>query len=72
MAARHYLQATGEHFQNALENTAHNTAQSGLGHDDDAQERPAPPEEPSTDNCRQYYTSVQIAEEGLEPPTRGL
>jgi len=69
VAAKHYLQVTDEHFASATQNptqTAHDNA------DCDGQQNQETPAMSGVDMPGQWWTSVQVAEEGLEPPTRGL
>ena len=72
IAAKHYLQTTDEHFRKATQNptqTVHDTA------DSDGQPRQEAPHLSAlsgTDKAGQLLTVGKIAEEGLEPPTRGL
>ncbi len=73
VAAKHYLQVTDDHFQKASGEAAQKAAQSVHGHGDcDGQPRQETPAMSSSDTPGGYCTSVQVAEEGLEPPTRGL
>ena len=72
IAAKHYLQVTDEHFEKATQNPTQPV------HDNGDSERQAQQQSPElsafsdADNSGQLVTSVQVAEEGLEPPTRGL
>lgn len=69
VAAKHYLQITEEHFRKATQNptqTVHDTGDcAGLAHQETP--RKSVPENPG-----QPVTRALVAEEGLEPPTRGL
>lgn len=72
VAAKHYLQVTDEHFKKA----AHNPAQSALdGGDSDGLGTPGNAKtsgKSKGDKRGQLCAIGEIAEEGLEPPTRGL
>ncbi len=69
VAAKHYLQVTDDHFKKATSEKAQSAHGNG---DSDRQDQPETSDRSISANRGQYCTSVQIAEEGLEPPTRGL
>jgi integrase len=72
VAAKHYLQVTDEHFRKAAQNPAQSARDRDesdrLGSDDIAKSSG----KSKGDNRGQLCASGKIAEEGLEPPTRGL
>jgi len=69
VAAKHYLQTTDEHFKKATQNPMQSVHDSG---DCDRQAQQETPVMSNVGNPGQWCTSVQVAEEGLEPTTRGL
>ena len=68
VARKHYLQVTDEHFK-AAKNAAHNTTLPVGTERQGSEQNCEFPEE--NNDCRELVVSG-IAEEGLEPPTRGL
>ncbi len=66
VASKRYLQTTKEHFQKAAQNPAQ-YVQVKPGKE---QERPTG--NPGTYRVLTHDTPKSVAEEGLEPPTRGL
>ena len=73
IAAKHYLQVTDEHFKKAVRNPVQQSAEMGRK----ASRREHRPRQlpRAVQGVAAYYELVpvrQVAEEGLEPPTRGL
>ena len=69
VAAKHYLQTTDEHVARAAQKAAHYTTQH-VGIELNAAEQEC--ENPDDFDNRRNSLVLQVAEEGLEPPTRGL
>ena len=69
VAAKHYLQTTEEHFRKAAQNPTQTVHDKG---DCDGLAQQETPRKSLADNAGSMCTTVQVAEEGLEPPTRGL
>ncbi|MGE3243324.1 MAG: tyrosine-type recombinase/integrase [Pirellulales bacterium] len=72
VAAKHYLQVTDEHFKKAAQKTAQSAPDGndsdGLGSGDNSKSSG----KSTGDKRGQLCATGKIAEEGLEPPTRGL
>ena len=69
VAAKHYLQTTDEHFRKATQNPTQTVHDNG---DCDGPAQQETPRKSLSDNAGQLVTCEKVAEEGLEPPTRGL
>jgi len=76
VAAKHYLQITDEHYQDAINNPTQNPTQSV--HDSDDSAKPPRPDKQETSgksmivNLGQPLYMHSVVREGLEPPTKGL
>ena len=69
VANKYYLQVTEDHFQKATQNPTQTVRDSG---GEAITEKQETPEMSDSDNPGQLCAIAQVAEEGLEPPTRGL
>lgn len=74
VAAKHYLQVTNEHYEQAIRGE-------GGDSEPEAAQNPARyahasdgtcPQNPGKYGALRYYTPVQVGPEGFEPPTKGL
>ena len=72
VATKHYLQVTDEHFEKATQNPTQTMHDSSDSEGQQSQKGVKKSEKDTIVNLSHLFANLQVAREGLEPPTKGL